>query len=201
MFSIAPLPYSYDALEPYIDAQTMEIHYTKHYEGYVNKLNAAIEKHPELFKTRLTELLAHLETIPEDIREAVRNQGGGAYNHGLFWHMMKPEGGGPPRDKLGKEIANAFGTFDSFKDKFNDAAKRVFGSGWAWLVVNGEGKLAVTTTANQDTPLARNMRPILGLDVWEHAYYLKYHNKRVDYIEAWWHVVNWDTAEENYINP
>jgi len=201
MFSIAPLPYSYDALEPYIDAETMELHYSKHYEGYVNKLNAAVEKRPELFKTRLPELLAHLETIPEDIRKAVRDQGGGAYNHGLFWRMMKPGGGGDPHDKLGKEIVSAFGTFESFQEKFNEAAKSVFGSGWAWLVVNGEGKLEVTTTANQDTPLARNMRPILGIDVWEHAYYLKYHNMRVDYIKAWWHVVNWDTAEENYINP
>lgn len=198
MFKLPPLPYAYDALEPYIDARTMEIHYTKHHQGYVDNLNAALEKHPELFKKSLAELVSNLNSLPEDVRTAVRNQGGGDFNHTFFWPLMKKNGGGEPKGKVGDEIKKSFGSFSAFQEQFNNAAKSRFGSGWAWLSINQQGNLVVTSTANQDTPLAESLKPLLGLDVWEHAYYLKYQNKRVDYIAAWWHVINWDTVEQNF---
>ncbi|HVX00858.1 MAG TPA: superoxide dismutase [Candidatus Babeliaceae bacterium] len=198
MFVLPPLPYAYNALEPYIDACTMEIHYTKHHQAYVTKLNEAIEKHPKLKDKSLDWLLTHLQEIPEDIRSSVRNNGGGHANHSLFWLLMKKHGGGEPKGSLGKEIIKTFDNFENFKNKFNDAAKTRFGSGWAWLVLDKQGRLMVTSTSNQDTPLSDGYYPIIGLDVWEHAYYLKYQNRRPDYIEAWWHVINWDQAEQNY---
>lgn len=198
MFKLPPLPYGYDALEPYIDALTMEIHYTKHHQGYVDNLNAALEKHPELFKRSLNELVAHLEDIPENIRMAVQNQGGGDFNHTFFWPLMTPRHKGKPSGTVAREIEKTFGSFEQFKERFTKAAQGRFGSGWAWLCFDQAGKLVITSTANQDTPLADKLKPILGLDVWEHAYYLKYHNKRVDYIDAWWHVVNWDQVEQNF---
>jgi Fe-Mn family superoxide dismutase len=200
MFKLPPLPYAYDALEPYIDARTMEIHYTKHHQGYVDNLNAALEKHPELFKKSLAELVSNLNSLPEDVRTAVRNQGGGDFNHTFFWPLMMKNGGGEPKGKVADEIKKSFGSFASFQEQFNNAAKSRFGSGWAWLSINQQGNLVVTSTSNQDTPLAESLKPILGLDVWEHAYYLKYQNKRVDYINAWWHVINWDTVEQNFKN-
>ncbi len=197
MFVLPKLPYAFDALEPYIDALTMEIHYTKHHQGYVNALNAALEKHPELFKRSLTDLVTHLNTVPEDIRTQVRNQGGGDFNHSFFWPLMSPKGV-TPHGTIAQELTKKFGSIDAFKEQFSKAAKERFGSGWAWLCVDRTGSLIITSTANQDTPLADYCSPVLGLDVWEHAYYLKYHNKRVDYITAWWNVVNWERVEHNY---
>jgi superoxide dismutase, Fe-Mn family len=197
-FELPKLPYSYDALEPHIDARTMEIHYTKHHQSYVNNLNAAIEKHPELGKKSVEDLLKDLNAIPEDIRTAVRNNGGGHANHSLFWTLMSPKGGGEPSGDLAEAIKSTLGGFDSFKDQFTKAATGRFGSGWAWLSVDGKGKLAVTSTPNQDNPLSEGLTPILGLDVWEHAYYLHYQNRRPDYIAAWWNVVNWKQVASNY---
>lgn len=197
-FTLPPLPYAYDALEPYIDAKTMEIHYTKHHQAYVDNLNKALENHPELQKKSLHELLTSLPALPESIRAAVRNNGGGHENHSAFWHMMKKNGGGAPKGKLAAALDKKFGTFDSFQKEFTTAAKTRFGSGWAWLVATKAGDLAVVSSANQDTPLSDGQKPILGLDVWEHAYYLKYQNRRPDYIDAWWHVVNWEAAYENF---
>lgn len=197
-YVLPSLPYAYDALEPYIDAKTMEIHYTKHHQGYVNNLNQALEKHPLLDERPLFELLQTLDTVPADIRLAVRNQGGGHSNHSLFWQIMKKNGGGEPRGKVAQDISKLFGTFDAFKEQFNTTAQTVFGSGWAWLAVNISGKLVINSTLNQDSPLSHGLFPILGLDVWEHAYYLQYQNKRPDYINSWWHVINWDQVEENY---
>jgi superoxide dismutase, Fe-Mn family len=191
------LPYSFDALEPHIDARTMEIHHDKHHAGYVKKLNAALEGHPDLQALSLEELLGNLDRVPGDIRTAVRNNGGGHANHSLFWPIMSPNGGGSPSGDLASAIENAFGGFDDFKEKFSDAASGRFGSGWAWLVRNGGG-LEVTSTPNQDSPLMDGKTPILGLDVWEHAYYLKYQNKRPDYIEAWWNVVNWPEVAKRF---
>ncbi len=196
-FELPKLPYDFNALEPYIDARTMEIHYTKHHQGYVNKLNAALEKHPELQGKSIEELLRGLDSVPEDIRTAVRNNGGGHFNHSLFWPVMSPNGGGKPGGELAKAIEGAFGSFDSFKEQFSATAAGVFGSGWAWLVVDGGGALSITSTPNQDSPLSRGLTPILGLDVWEHAYYLKYQNRRPEYIENWWNVVNWDQVAKN----
>jgi superoxide dismutase, Fe-Mn family len=196
--TLPSLPYDYGALEPYIDAQTMEIHHTKHHQAYINNLIAALEKHPELDSPSVEDLLEDLSSVPEDIRTAVRNNGGGHFNHSLFWQIMKKNGGGEPNGKLAQEIQKTFGSFAQFQDMFNDTAKKVFGSGWAWLSVDGNGKLIVTGLPNQDSPLSYNALPIMGLDVWEHAYYLKYQNKRPDYISAWWHVINWDMVEENY---
>ncbi len=184
------LPYAYDGLEPHIDARTMEIHHSKHHQGYVNNLNAALEKAPELQKKSLEELLRGINSVPEAIRTAVRNHGGGHANHTLFWQIMKPKGGGQPSGKLADALKSAFGSFDKFKEQFTTAAATRFGSGWGWLVVAG-GKLEITSTANQDSPFMEGKTPILGLDVWEHAYYLKYQNRRPDYIGAWWNVVNW----------
>jgi len=197
-FKLPDLPYSYDALEPYIDAKTMEIHHTKHHAGYVNKLNAAIEKYPELEKYSLEELLRNLESIPEDIRTAVRNNGGGHFNHSLFWEIMKKNGGGEPKEELLEAIKRDFGDFGSFKEKFANTAKTHFGSGWAWLSLSRFGKLYVFSTPNQDNPLMLGFIPILGLDVWEHAYYLKYQNRRAEYVDNWFNVINWDKVLENY---
>lgn len=198
MYKLPPLPYSYDALEPYIDAKTMEIHYTKHHQAYIDNLNAVLEKYPELQKKPLRLLLADLDAIPEDARMIIRNHGGGTENHTLFWHMMKPHGGGEPRGTIAQEITRVFGSFDVFKEQFSAVARGRFGSGWAWLVLDRSGKLAIVSTANQDTPLSEGMQPLLALDVWEHAYYLKYQNRRPDYITAWWQVVNWGYVEELY---
>ena len=192
------LPYGYDALEPHIDARTMEIHYTKHHQTYINNLNAALEKHPELADKSVEDLIKDLNAIPEDIRTAVRNNGGGHANHSLFWTIMGPKGGGEPTGELAEAVKSTLGGFDSFKDQFSKAAAGRFGSGWAWLSVDGKGKLTVTSTPNQDNPLSEGLTPILGLDVWEHAYYLHYQNRRPDYIAAWWNVVNWKQVALNY---
>ncbi len=199
MYILPPLPYAYDALEPYIDARTMEIHYTKHHQTYIDNLNAALEKHPELQNVPLKELLANVSSLPEDIRTAVRNNGGGHFNHSLFWDYMSAKGGNPD-GVLKDHIIKSFGSLDAFKDDFNTAAKGRFGSGWAWLSLNVSGNLIITSTANQDTPVSDGLTPVLGLDVWEHAYYLKYQNRRVDYIQAWWYVVNWDRLNDEYRN-
>jgi Fe-Mn family superoxide dismutase len=192
------LPYEYDALEPHIDARTMEIHHTKHHQGYVNNLNAALEKHPELEKKSVEDLLKDLNSIPEDIRTAVRNNGGGHANHSMFWPIMSADGGGEPEGELAGAINSSFGSFSDFKDQFSKAAAGRFGSGWAWLCVDRGGKLTITSTPNQDNPVSDGLSPVLGLDVWEHAYYLKYQNRRPDYISAWWNVVNWKQVEKNY---
>lgn len=198
MYELPRLPYAYGALEPYIEAQIMELHHAKHQQAYVNGLNVALEKHPELFNKPLVELLQNLDRVPEDIRTAVRNHGGGVENHTFFWHCMKQNGGGEPKGKVADVIKESLGSFDAFKDEFTKAAKSRFGSGWAWLSVDKSGKLVVTSTANQDTPLSGGLYPILGLDVWEHAYYLQYFNRRPDYVDAWWNTVNWEQVEENY---
>jgi len=198
IYTLASLPYAYNALEPYIDSKTMELHHNKHQQAYIDGLNKALETYPELQNIPLVELLSNLAAIPEGIRTAVRNHGGGQLNHSMFWLMMKNGGGGLPKESLGEALKKRFGNFELFKEEFDRAAKSRFGSGWAWLVINTKGDLEVSSTANQDTPFSEGSRPILGLDVWEHAYYLKYNNRRVDYIQAWWHVVDWDHAEENY---
>ncbi|MEL6404635.1 MAG: superoxide dismutase [Chloroflexota bacterium] len=195
-FEKVALPYAKDALAPSIGADTMEVHYEKHHTGYTNKLNAAVEG-TDLANKTIEELLGDLDAIPEDKRTAVRNNGGGFYNHNLFWTVMSPNGGGAPSGDLASAIDSAFGSFDAFKEKFAAAAGGQFGSGWAWLVVDGDGNLAVTSTANQDNPLSDGMTPILGLDVWEHAYYLNYQNKRGDYVGAFWNVVDWDAVASN----
>jgi superoxide dismutase, Fe-Mn family len=193
---LPPLPYAHDALEPHIDAQTMQIHHGKHHQAYVNNLNAALEKHPEL-TTSLETMLLDLSKVPEDIRGAVRNNGGGHYNHSFFWTLMTPGGASAPTGALAEAINSTFGGVDALKEKINQAGATRFGSGWAWLVVKG-GNLEFVSTANQDTPLELGAKPVLGVDVWEHAYYLKYQNRRPDYLGAWWSVVNWDQAEKNY---
>ena len=196
-FELVKLPYAVDALEPYIDAQTMSIHHDKHHQAYVTNLNAAIEKHPDLAGKSLEELLSDLNAIPEDIRMAVRNHGGGTWNHNMFWEIMGPKMGGAPSAELTRALEVAFGSFDAFKAEFEKAATTRFGSGWAWLVKKGDG-LAVLSTANQDTPVSDGMTPILGIDVWEHAYYLKYQNRRPEYISNWWNVINWDAVAARY---
>ncbi len=196
--TLPELPYPVDALEPYIDARTMEIHHGKHHAGYVNKLNAALSKYPSLESVPLEELLQNLESVPEDIRTAVRNNGGGHFNHSLFWTVMSPRGGGKPTGALAEAIEHAFGSFETFQHAFSEAASTRFGSGWAWLAVDHFGKLRVFSTPNQDNPVMVGMIPILGLDVWEHAYYLKYQNRRAEYIENWWRIVNWEQVAQNY---
>jgi Fe-Mn family superoxide dismutase len=196
-YILPELPYAYDALEPYVDEETMHLHHDKHHNTYVTNLNAAIEKHPELGEKSVEELIANMEAIPEDIRTAVRNNGGGHANHTFFWEIMAPNAGGQPTGAIKEAIDAAFGSFDAFKDEFKTAATGRFGSGWAWLVLNN-GKLEITSTANQDSPLMEGKTPILGLDVWEHAYYLKYKNVRPDYIAAFWNVVNWDKVNEYF---
>ncbi len=197
-FVLSPLPYPEGALEPHIDARTMSIHHDKHHAAYTNNLNAALEAHPELGWMSIEQLLSGLDKVPEAIRTAVRNNGGGYANHNLFWSIMGPDGGGEPAGELAAAINAAFGSFAAFKDAFSKAAATRFGSGWAWLYVDGSGKLAVSSTPNQDTPLMDGNTPILGLDVWEHAYYLNYQNRRPDYVSAWWNVVNWDQVAKNY---
>jgi len=196
-YNLPDLPYDHSALEPHIDARTMEIHHGKHHKTYVDKLNAAIEGHDELNMDSIDELMRNFNKVPSDIQGPVRNNGGGHANHSLFWTVMSPDGGGEPSGDLVGAIDSTFGSFDDFKTKFSDAGVTRFGSGWAWLVVDG-GKLSVTSTANQDSPLMEGKTPVLGLDVWEHAYYLKYQNVRPDYIEAWWNVVNWDEVAARY---
>jgi Fe-Mn family superoxide dismutase len=191
-YELPKLPYAYDALEPHIDARTMEIHYSKHHAGYVTNLNTALEGHADLAKKSLEALLGDLNAVPEAIRTAVRNQGGGALNHSMFWKLMAAKAGGEPKGELAKALDKAFGSFAAFKDQFTKAGLGRFGSGWAWLIKDRSGALQILSTANQDTPVSDGLRPILGLDVWEHAYYLKYQNRRADYIGAWWNVVNWD---------
>jgi Fe-Mn family superoxide dismutase len=193
--SLPPLPYPSDALEPHIDKQTMEIHHGKHHQAYVTNLNAALEKHPELQSKTVEELLRGINSVPDDIRTAVRNNGGGHANHTMFWQIMGPKAGGQPTGAVGDAINSAFGSFDKFKEEFKKAAAGRFGSGWAWLIDNG-GRLSIESSANQDSPLMENKKPVLGLDVWEHAYYLKYQNRRPDYVEAWWNVVNWNEVNK-----
>jgi superoxide dismutase, Fe-Mn family len=198
-FSLPALPYAHSALEPHIDTATMEIHHGKHHNAYVTNLNKALESAPELAGKSLEELLANnLAIVPDAIKTAVRNNGGGHYNHSLFWTILGPGAGGTPVGKLAEAINATFGSFDAFKEKFNAAATTRFGSGWAWLVKTADGKLEVTSTANQDNPFMEGKFPIIGLDVWEHAYYLKYQNRRPDYISSWWNVVNWVEAETRF---
>ena len=190
-FTLPALPYAYDALTPYIDEETMHLHHEKHHNAYITNANAALEKHPELADKTIEELLADLNSIPEDIRTAVRNNGGGHANHSLFWTVLAPNAGGEPTGAVKDGIEEAFGSFDAMKEKFSAAAAGRFGSGWAWLVVS-DGKLEITSTPNQDSPISDGKTPILGLDVWEHAYYLNYKNVRPEYIKAFWNLVNWD---------
>ncbi len=192
--TLPPLPYAFDALEPHIDAKTMEIHHGKHHQAYVNNLNAALEKAPELQGKSLDDLLRDLSKVPEAVRTAVRNNGGGHWNHTMFWQIMAPKAGGEPGGKVGAAIKEAFGDFAKFREQFNAAGAGRFGSGWVWLVAGG-GKLSITSTPNQDNVLMEGKKAILGLDVWEHAYYLKYQNRRPDYMNAWWNVVNWGEVE------
>jgi superoxide dismutase, Fe-Mn family len=196
-FVLPKLPYAEDALEPYIDAQTMNIHHTKRHQAYITNLNAALEKHPELANKSLEDLLSDLNAVPEDIRMAVRNHGGGTWNHNMFWEIMGPKMGGAPSGELTKALEAAFSSFDTFKSDFEKAAVGRFGSGWAWLVKKGDG-LAIVSTANQDNPLSDGQTPIMGIDVWEHAYYLKYQNRRPEYVSNWWNVVNWETVADRY---
>ncbi len=198
MHTLPDLSYPFDALEPHIDAKTMEIHHDKHHAGYVKKLNAALEGHADLQGKSVQDLLRGIQSVPEAIRTAVRNNGGGHANHSLFWTVMSPNGGGQPSGDLADAIGGAFGSFDSFKDKLSAAAGGVFGSGWGWLVVGDGGKLEVTARSNQDSPLMDGLTPILGVDVWEHAYYLKYQNRRPDYLAAWWNVVDWNAVAKRF---
>ena len=198
-FTLPPLPYAVDALEPHIDKMTMEIHHGKHHNAYVTNLNKALESAPTLAGKTVEELLANnCAIVPENIRAAIRNNGGGHINHSMFWQIMGPKAGGPPSGKLGDAINAAFGSFDAFKEKVNTAAATRFGSGWAWLVKNSGGALEVYSTANQDSPVMEGKQPIMGIDVWEHAYYLKYQNRRPDYCGAWWNVVNWAEVAKRF---
>jgi Fe-Mn family superoxide dismutase len=196
-YVLPPLPYAFDALEPYIDKMTMEIHHDKHHAAYVTNLNKALEGHADLAGLPIEQLLSKLDSVPENIRTAVRNNGGGHMNHSMFWKIMKKGGGGEPKGPLADAIKSAFGSFADFKTKFNQAGATRFGSGWAWLLVK-DGKLVVESSANQDNPVMTGGKPVMGLDVWEHAYYLKYQNKRPDYMESWWNVTNWEEIESMY---
>ncbi len=197
-FEVPALPYDYAALEPHIDEQTMHLHHDKHHQAYVTKLNEALAKHPELDGKSVEELLKDLEAIPEDIRMAVRNHGGGHLNHSTFWISMTPKGGGEPKGALAEAITSSFGNLADFQTGFNDEGTKRFGSGWVWLVADSQKKLKIISTANQDTPLSEGLSPILGNDVWEHAYYLKYQNRRPDYLAAWWNVVNWEEVSSRF---
>jgi superoxide dismutase, Fe-Mn family len=195
--SVPPLPYDYNALEPHIDEQTMRIHHDKHHAAYVNNLSAALEKHPGLQSKSVEDLVRGINTVPEDIRTAVRNNGGGHLNHTMFWEIMGPGKGGEPKGGIAEAIKSTFGDFEKFKTQMNDAGVKRFGSGWAWLIDAG-GKLVIESTANQDSPLMEGKKAILGIDVWEHAYYLKYQNRRPDYLAAWWNVINWDAVNNRF---
>jgi len=197
-YEVPALPYEYNALEPTIDEQTMRIHHDRHHGAYVSNLNAAVEKHPELFSKSVEELISNLSAVPEDIRTAVRNNGGGHANHSLFWTILGPNAGGQPTGTLSDAINKTFGTFDQFKSQVQSAGATRFGSGWAWLSVNKDGSLLIESTANQDSPLSEGRTPILGVDVWEHAYYLKYQNRRPDYLAAFWNAVNWSAVAQRY---
>ncbi len=197
-YEVPPLPYDYNALEPHIDEQTMRIHHDKHHATYVTNANNALANHPDLAALQVEELLKDLSRVPENIRTAVRNNAGGHANHTLFWQIMKPNGGGQPSGPLADAINQTFGSFDAFKEELNKAGAGRFGSGWAWLTVDGSGALRVESTPNQDTPISEGRTPILGVDVWEHAYYLKYQNRRADYLAAWWNTVNWDEVARRY---
>jgi Fe-Mn family superoxide dismutase len=197
-YELPKLPYPNDALEPHIDAKTMEIHHDKHHQAYITNLNKAIEGKPGLEGKSIEDLISNLNAVPEDIRTAVRNNGGGHANHSFFWQIMGPNGGGEPTGKLADDIKAAFGSFDAFKEKIADAGVKRFGSGWAWLIKNKGGKLEVVSTANQDSPLMDGNTPVLGVDVWEHAYYLNYQNRRPDYLKAWWNTVNWAEVSKRY---
>ena len=207
LYTLPELPYAYNALEPFIDEETMRLHHDKHHATYVNNLNVALEKYPELFEKTPEDLLTNLNQIPEDIRIAVKNNGGGHVNHSMFWQIMGPLSGPKPRSagwspeptgKLLEEITKAFGSFEEFQTKFNDAGTKRFGSGWVWLVKTKDGKLDIVSTANQDNPMSEGQKPIMGNDVWEHAYYLKYKNMRADYLKAWWNVANWQEVEKRF---
>jgi superoxide dismutase, Fe-Mn family len=196
-FELPPLPYAYDALEPYIDVQTMQLHHDKHHATYVTNLNNALKGH-DFENLPVEQVIRRLNEVPESVRTAVRNNGGGHLNHSMFWQIMKPNGGGQPAGELASAITSTFGSFDAFKTAFNDAGVKRFGSGWAWLVADRSGKLQVISTANQDSPLIDGLYPVMGNDVWEHAYYLKYQNRRPEYLGAWWNVVNWDEIAKRY---
>lgn len=197
-FTLPKLPYEFNALEPHVDARTMEIHHDKHHQAYINNLNAAIEKHPELANKSVEDLLKDLNAVPEDIRTAVRNNGGGHWNHSMFWEIMSPKGGGEPTGALADAIKKGFGDFKTFTEKMSAAAVGQFGSGWGWLVKDSSSGLAVMATPNQDNPISNGRTPILGVDVWEHAYYLNYQNRRPDYVKAWWNVVNWEEVSKRF---
>jgi Fe-Mn family superoxide dismutase len=197
-FAVPPLPYSYDALEPHIDARTMRFHHDKHHAAYVNKLNAALEKHPKLKGQTAEQLLRGINTVPEDIRQTVRDNGGGHVNHTMFWSIMSPNAGGEPTGAIASAIKQTFGSFAEFKKQFNSAGEKRFGSGWVWLVRTKNGKLQIISTANQDSPLIEGNYPLMGNDVWEHAYYLNYQNRRADYLTAWWNVVNWNEINKRF---
>ena len=197
-FELPPLPYDYSALEPTIDAATMKLHHDMHHAAYVKNLNAALEKHPNLQSKSAEDLIRDPNALPEDIRGAVRNNGGGHVNHSMFWKIMKPKAGGTPGGKIGDAIKKAFGDFENLKQKFNDAGTKQFGSGWVWLVKNKNGELQIVTTPNQDNPMSQGLFPIMGNDVWEHAYYLKYNNRRPEYLAAWWNLVNWEEVEKRF---
>ncbi|BAJ64127.1 superoxide dismutase [Anaerolinea thermophila] len=197
-FELPPLPYAYDALEPYIDARTVELHYSKHHMTYLNNLNTALEKAPQFFEWPLEKILSHLDEIPEEIRMTVRNNGGGVFNHNIYWAIMGPNRGGEPVGNLARAIEKTFGSFASFKEQLEKAGLGRFGSGWAWLSKKADGTLVIHSTPNQDTPLAEGLYPIIGVDVWEHAYYLKYQNRRAEYLSNWWNLVNWEEAEKRY---
>jgi superoxide dismutase, Fe-Mn family len=197
-YTLPKLPYAFNALEPHIDARTMEIHHDKHHAAYVDNLNKALSSHPKLKEKDPFTLLREIDSVPEDIRQAVINNGGGHVNHSLFWKMMGPDAGGPPTGDVGKAIDKSFGSFDAFKTQFADTAMKRFGSGWAWLISDKNGDLSIISSANQDSPFMEGKWPVLGIDVWEHAYYLKHQNKRADYVTAWWNVVNWDYVNMLY---
>jgi Fe-Mn family superoxide dismutase len=199
VYTLPPLPYAYNALEPWIDAQTMEIHHTKHHQGYIDNLNKALEKHPELRDRSLESLLREINGVPEDIRTAVRNHGGGHINHSMFWQNMAPNAGGEPTGALADAIRRKFGSFDAFKEEFTNAAMGRFGSGWGWLVLTASGELLVYSTANQDSPYMEGHTPLLGIDVWEHAYYLKYQNRRAEYVRNFYNVINWEDVAARFV--
>jgi Fe-Mn family superoxide dismutase len=197
-YELPPLPYAFDALEPHVDAKTMEIHHDKHHAAYVNNANGALEKHPELAKKSVEDLLRGISSVPEDVRTVLRNNAGGHSNHSIFWTIMAPHGGGAPSGRLGDAITSTFGSYDTLKEQLQKAGVGQFGSGWAWLLADSGGKLSVKSYPNQDSPYMENLTPIFGVDVWEHAYYLKYQNKRADYITAWFNTLNWKAIEARY---